>query len=65
MTREEKVAEAIGKVITDLRLDLDLVGKYLANNVGSVGYNRLVMITESAEQEKENIYVRRTSNPLF
>ena len=65
MTDEEKVAITIGKIISDLRLDIETVGKYLANNVPSVSYNRLIVIAESAEQEKENSYVRRTSNTLW
>jgi hypothetical protein len=65
MTDEEKVAITLGKVISDLRLDIEAVGKYLANNVPSVSYNRLIVIAESAEAEKENSYVRRTSNTLW
>lgn len=64
-TEEEKVANTISKIISDLRLDLDQIGIYLARNNPSVSYRRLLEIAESAEQEKENVYVRTTSNPLF
>lgn len=65
MTNEEKVAINIGKVISDLTLDIEAVGKYLANNVPSVSYNRLIVIAEAAEFEKEMNYVRATHDPLF
>lgn len=51
-TEEEKVANNIGKLVSDLRIDLDQVGRYFAWNVGGMGYNRLLMILESAEEEK-------------
>jgi hypothetical protein len=65
MTDEEKVAVRLGKVISDLTLDIEAVGKYLAINVPSVSYNRLIVIAEAAEAEKENSYVRNTSNTLW
>lgn len=54
-TEEEKVARQIGKVLADLTLDIEQIGKYLATNVPSVSYNRLIVIAESAEYEKEKI----------
>jgi len=64
-TKEEKIAKQIENVISDLRIDLDLVGIYLARTSPTVSYNRLMMIAEAAEFEKENIDVRTTHNPLF
>ena len=64
-TPEEKVAKQIENITSDLRLDLDLIGKYLANASPTITYNRLLLIAESAEFEKENIDVRNTHNPLF
>lgn len=60
MTEEEKVALSIGKYITDLRLDVELVGRYIARALPNVAYNRLIVIAESAEFEKEEINGRNT-----
>jgi phage regulator Rha-like protein len=65
MTNEEKIAQNIGKAVSDLTLDIEAVGKYLAQNVPSISYNRLIVIAEAAEAEKESIYVRNTSYPLW
>jgi hypothetical protein len=64
-TKEEKIAKQIENVISDLRIDLDLVGIYLARQSPTVSYNRLMLIAEAAEFEKENIDVRTSHNPLF
>ena len=53
LTEEEKVVKAIAKLINNLELDLEMVGKYLAIIVGRVTYNRLMVILESAEEERE------------
>jgi hypothetical protein len=64
-TEEEKVALTISKIISDLRLDLDQIGIYLARNNPNVSYNRLQIIAESAEFEKEMANVRYNCDPLF
>jgi hypothetical protein len=46
-------------------LDLDSVGIYLARYSPTISYNRLLLIAESAEFEKENIDVRHSHEPLF
>ena len=48
----EKVALKMGKLINDLTLDLDQVGIYLARDT-MVTYNRLKLVVEAAEHEKE------------
>lgn len=53
-SREEKVAEKIASLIDSLTLDLDEVGKYFARFLPTTIYNRLMIIAESAEWEKEN-----------
>lgn len=53
-TEEEKVAHTIAKLITNLELDIEQVGRYLARIVSRVAYNRFRTIAESAEYEKEN-----------
>jgi homoserine acetyltransferase len=54
VTEEEKVAIKLGNILSDLRVDLELVGRYLARSTPTVVYNRLVTVTESATYEKED-----------
>jgi len=53
LTDEEKVATKIGNEISDLRVDLELVGQYIAQSQPYVVYNRLQTIAESAKETKE------------
>ena len=53
ITEEEKVANRIGNMVADLRVDLELVGEYLAKSQPYVVYNRLQVIAESAKETKE------------
>jgi hypothetical protein len=53
ITKEEKVAIQLTNILADLRLDLDMVGKYLVRLSPNVIYNRLIILTDSAEEEKE------------
>jgi hypothetical protein len=52
-SREEKVAEKIAQLLDSLTLDLDQVGKYIARFLPTTIYNRLMIIAEAAEYEKE------------
>jgi hypothetical protein len=54
MSNEEKVAHTIAKLLDSLSLNLDEVGKYLARVLPNTIYNRLMIIAEAAEWEKEN-----------
>ena len=65
LTEEEKAAKKLSTIVSDVRLDLDEVGVYLGRYAPTVSYNRLLLIAESAEFEKENINVRNSHNPLF
>jgi hypothetical protein len=56
ITKEEKVAIQLSNILADLRLDLDMVGKYLVQSTPNVIYNRLIVIADSAEAEKEEKY---------
>ena len=51
--KEEKVAIAIGKIISDYSLDLEAVGKYLAISQPYLVYSRAVEILEAAQYNKE------------
>lgn len=53
LTAEEKVANKLGNEISDLRVDLELVGEYLAKSQPNVVYNRLQVIAESAKETRE------------
>jgi hypothetical protein len=56
ITKEEKVAIQLSNVLADLRLDLDMVGTYLVQSTPNVIYNRLIVIADSAQAEKEQQY---------
>ena len=43
----------LGNIVSDLRVDLELVGEYLAKSQPYVVYNRLQVIAESAKETKE------------
>lgn len=53
MTEEEKVAKNIGDVVSDLRVDLERVGEYIATSQPYVVYNRIQVIAEAAKETKE------------
>ena len=53
ISKEEKVAVAIGKLLSDFSLDLEAVGKYLATAQPYVIYTRILEIMEATEYNKE------------
>ena len=53
--KEDKIADKISNLLNDVTLDLDEVGKVIANGQPTISYNRLVLMTEAAVQEKENV----------
>jgi len=65
LTKEQKVAKQIADMLNDLTLDLDMVGKYVAKHSSSVQFNRIQLIADVAQFEKEAQYDRNTHNPLF
>lgn len=64
-TEEEKVAIKLSKIVNDVSLDLDDVGRYLAELAPTISYNRLILIAESAIERKENNDIRSWHDPLF
>jgi hypothetical protein len=54
-SREEKVAEQITQMLEPVTIDLDEVGRNIAR-MNNVHYNRLIIVTESAEWEKKKAY---------
>lgn len=51
-TKEEKVAERIGTLLSDLTLDLEKVGYYIARNLPYLVFARSLEVLESAEFQK-------------
>lgn len=64
-SQEEKIADKVAELLSDVRLDLDQVGIYLARYSPNLSYNRLMIIAEAAEHEKEREYDRQNLHPLF
>jgi len=52
-SKEESVAEKIADLVTDLRLDLEQVGTYVARQ-DNVVYRRVQIISDSAKFERED-----------
>jgi hypothetical protein len=65
LTDEEKVAMRLSALVSDLRLDVEQVGEYLAQIAPTVSYNRLITIAESAQYYKEEKYNERHQYRLF
>lgn len=53
LTDEEKAVLKLNNILCDLRLDVEMVGRYLAKTSPTVVYNRLITVAESAHYEKE------------
>jgi len=53
VTREQKVAKAIIDMLSDIRLDLDIIGLYLGKYARTVIFNRFEIIYEAAKEEAE------------
>jgi hypothetical protein len=51
-SKEEKIALAIGKLLSDFTLDLEAIGKYLAVSNPHLIYARALEVLESAEYNK-------------
>jgi hypothetical protein len=55
MTKEEKVAVQLSKMLSPVDLDLDEVGFFLANLKPTIHYNRLILLAEAAAEEQNKI----------
>ena len=53
ISKEEKVATTIGKLLSDFSLDLEAVGLHLATSNPYVIYARAVEVLEATEYNKE------------
>ena len=52
-SKEEKVAIAMGKLLSDYALDLEAVGKYLATAQPYLIYARAIELLEATQYNKE------------
>ena len=52
ISKEEKVAVTIGRLLSDFSLDLEAVGKYLATAQPYVIYARVLEVLDSTEYNK-------------
>jgi hypothetical protein len=52
ISKEEKVATSIGKLLSDFSLDLEAVGKYLATAQPYVVYARVLEVLDATEYNK-------------
>ena len=52
ISKEEKVAVTIGKLLSDFSLDLEAVGKYMAVSNPHVVYVRALEVLEATEYNK-------------
>jgi hypothetical protein len=52
ISKEEKVAVTIGRLLSDFSLDLEAVGKYLATSQPYVVYARALEVLEATEYNR-------------
>jgi hypothetical protein len=54
ITDSERVAKTMGNLVSDLRLDLELVAMYLYQISPNVTINRILLMADLLKDEKEN-----------
>lgn len=62
VTKEERVANALATLLSDLRLDLDLVGMYLGRYSTLAVFKRLEHIYEVAQENQKAAVFDRESH---
>jgi hypothetical protein len=55
----------LAKEVSDLRIDIEQVGQYLADIAPTVSYNRFIEIAQSAQYHKEEKYNDEYQYRLF
>lgn len=53
--KEEKLAEKLNVMVSDLNLDLEQVGVMVARVLPELTFNRLMVVLESAEAERTKV----------
>jgi hypothetical protein len=54
VTNEEKVAKRLSDMISDLRLDLEMISLYITQLSPNVTINRILLMADFIQDEKEN-----------
>lgn len=54
ITDEEKVAKRLSDMISDLRLDLEMISLYIHQISPNVTINRILLMADILKDEKEN-----------
>lgn len=54
-TSEEKIAQKLNIIVSDLNLNLEQVGKMIARVLPTLTFNRVMVVFESAQAEREKI----------
>ena len=65
MSDELKIAKKLADLVSDLRLNLDLIGIYFSEVANNTTFRRLSEVVESAQHEKEKQNVRNPEYTLF
>lgn len=65
MSKEEKIAKKLAETVTDITLDIHLVGFYLGHFADYSVYDRIMVIANDAQRERELQDVRFGIDPLF
>jgi hypothetical protein len=58
-TNEEKVAEQIGKLLSDFHLDLEQVGIYMSRGLPYMIFRRALEVLESAQFQLDTVEQKR------
>ena len=58
-SKEEKVAVAIGRLLSDFHLDLEKVGFYIAKSLPHTVYRRELEVLQSAEFQENEVEQNR------
>jgi hypothetical protein len=58
-TKEEKVAEKIGVLLSDFHLDLEKVGVYMARSLPYLVFRRSLEVLESAQFQLDTVEQKR------
>ena len=54
LSKEEKLAIKMSEIVSDVHLDLEELGKTIANSQPTLTYNRFILVAEAAVEEKQN-----------
>lgn len=65
MSKEERVAKKISDSVSDITLDIHLVGFYLGHFADYSIYDRLILIAHDAQTERQLQDDRKYIDPLF